>query len=114
MAWGLCLQPSSPVPAAIAPEVTRTTSTPAFRRAASSRTKRASRRSSRCPPARVSRLVPILTTKRFTLGFIGELDIADAHVVPRDRPLAGQLALDPHLLQYILKTLQTFKLLKVG
>src|SRR5258708_38941578 len=64
MAWGLCDHPSSCVPAAIAPDVTKSTSIPVLRREASSFTNRAIRRLSRWPPSRVNRLVPILTTRR--------------------------------------------------
>src|SRR2546421_614983 len=90
--------PSSPTPAAIAPDVTSAISMPDFCTAANSRTKRAIRRRSKWPPSRVRRLVPILTTRRLGtirlglhLGFIRKFDAADADRIAGGGALFGEL-----------------------
>src|SRR3954469_23179381 len=114
MACGLWVQPRSPIPAAIAPEVNSKTSTPALPSPASSLTNRAIRRLSRWPLSRVSRLVPILTTSRPTLRLISKFDFSDADVVTGRGAVAGQFFFHAHLFKNILEALQAFLLVKIG
>src|SRR5258708_1774240 len=106
---GRFVHPSSPIPAAMAPELTSTTSTPDSLIWASSLARRAIRGRSRCPPSRVRRLVPILTTKRpiplfdvdawfFIVQFIEKFRVPHLHRIPRLNALTLQLLFDAHLL----------------
>src|ERR1017187_6591789 len=107
---GLFFQPNSPIPAAIAPELTSTTSVPALRMAASSPANRAMRARSRSPPSLVRRLVPTLTTRRlirsfrcevsgfFIVHFKIKFQLVDLDGVAGLGALAHELFFDAHLL----------------
>src|SRR5262245_6835126 len=122
---GRFLPPNSRMPAAIAPELTKTTSTPARRICASSLAKRATRGRSRCPPSRVKRLVPILTTTRpirfavgtvrfaFIFHLIEKLFFPYPDGVAILRALAIKLLFDAHLLQNIHEAPRAFLLVEI-
>src|SRR6185437_17097309 len=86
--------------------------------AESSEARRPMRGLSRWPSRRVSRLVPILTTRRAGraagLRLIKKLRFADAHGIARDGALPGQFFFHAHFFKNVLEALQGFLLVETG